>query len=352
MYELDRPAYLQLLLLVPLLWGLFAYVLHYRRKKQDALATPRILMILAPYKSTAALAWKTILYTLVIVLLTLALVNPRIGTQIEKIKVQGSDVVFALDVSLSMKAEDVAPDRLEKAKQIISRTIDRLGGDRVGIIAYADSAYPLLPITSDYSAAKMFLATADPSMVSSQGTSIGDAIALSWRYFDDPTVKNKLLVILSDGEDHREDLNAVDVAKASAEKGLRIYTVGIGTPEGGPIPLRENGVVTGYKKDIEGNVVVTKADPQMLSEIAQATSGDYMDGTSTEAVVDRITDLLGKGPKNDYGETEIVQYKDRYQWFAGAALLLLVLDTLLGFRRSRLLSRYNLFGEEKPLEED
>lgn len=172
MYELDRPAYLQLLLLVPLLWGLFAYVLHYRRKKQDALATPRILMILAPYKSTAALAWKTILYTLVIVLLTLALVNPRIGTQIEKIKVQGSDVVFALDVSLSMKAEDVAPDRLEKAKQIISRTIDRLGGDRVGIIAYAGSAYPLLPITSDYSAAKMFLATADPSMVSSQGTSM------------------------------------------------------------------------------------------------------------------------------------------------------------------------------------
>ena len=133
MYELDRPAYLQLLLLVPLLWGLFAYVLHYRRKKQDALATPRILMILAPYKSTTALAWKNILYTLVIVLLTLALVNPRIGTQIEKIKVQGSDVVFALDVSLSMKAEDVAPNRLEKAKQIISRTIDRLGGDRVGL---------------------------------------------------------------------------------------------------------------------------------------------------------------------------------------------------------------------------
>ncbi len=352
MYELDRPAYLQLLLLIPLLWILFAYVLRYRRKKQQALASSRLMMILAPYKSTSALAWKTILYTFVIILLTLALVNPRIGTRIEKIKVQGSDIVFALDVSLSMKAEDVAPNRLDKAKQIISRTIDNLGGDRVGIIAYAGSAYPLLPITSDYSAAKMFLATADPSMVSSQGTSIGEAIGLSWRYFDDPSVKNKLLVIISDGEDHREDLNAVDVAKTSAEKGVKIYTVGVGTEQGGPIPLREKGVVTGYKKDIEGNVVVTKADQTMLTGIAKAASGQYIDGTSTSAVVEKITDLLGKGPKNDYGETEIVQYKDRYQWFAGAALLLLVLDTVLGFRRSRLMSRYNLFGEEKPEEED
>ena len=287
MYELDRPAYLQLLLLVPLLWVLFAYLVRYRRKKQDALATPHVLMALAPYKSTTALVWKTLLYSLVIVSISLALVNPRIGTQIQKIKVQGSDVVFALDVSLSMKAEDQAPNRLEKAKQIISRTIDRLGGDRIGIIVYAGSAYPLLPITSDYSAAKLFLRTADPSMVSSQGTSIGEAIALSQRYFDDPSVKNKLLVVLSDGED---------------------------------------------------NVVVTKSDSAMLSEIAQAASGEYLPGTSTSAVVDRITDLLGKGPKNEYGETEIVQYKDRYQWFAGAALLLLVLDTLLGYRRSRLLS--------------
>ena len=352
MYELDRPAYLQLLLLVPLLWVLFAYLVRYRRKKQDALATPHVLMALAPYKSTTALVWKTLLYSLVIVSISLALVNPRIGTQIQKIKVQGSDVVFALDVSLSMKAEDQAPNRLEKAKQIISRTIDRLGGDRIGIIVYAGSAYPLLPITSDYSAAKLFLRTADPSMVSSQGTSIGEAIALSQRYFDDPSVKNKLLVVLSDGEDHREDLDAVDVARQAAQKGVRIYTVGIGTPQGGPIPLRENGVVTGYKKDIEGNVVVTKSDSAMLSEIAQAASGEYLPGTSTSAVVDRITDLLGKGPKNEYGETEIVQYKDRYQWFAGAALLLLVLDTLLGYRRSRLLSRYNLFDEEKPEEED
>lgn len=352
MYELDRPAYLQLLLLVPLLWVLFAYLVRYRRKKQDALATPHVLMALAPYKSTTVLVWKTLLYSLVIVSISLALVNPRIGTQIQKIKVQGSDVVFALDVSLSMKAEDQAPNRLEKAKQIISRTIDRLGGDRIGIIVYAGSAYPLLPITSDYSAAKLFLRTADPSMVSSQGTSIGEAIALSQRYFDDPSVKNKLLVVLSDGEDHREDLDAVDVARQAAQKGVRIYTVGIGTPQGGPIPLRENGAVTGYKKDIEGNVVVTKSDSAMLSEIAQAASGEYLPGTSTSAVVDRITDLLGKGPKNEYGETEIVQYKDRYQWFAGAALLLLVLDTLLGYRRSRLLSRYNLFDEEKPEEED
>lgn len=353
MYELDRPAYLQLLLLIPLLWALFAYLVRYRRKRGQALATPRVMMILAPYRSTTALAWKYILYTLIILFTTLALVNPRIGTRIEKIKVQGSDVVFALDVSLSMKAEDVAPNRLDKAKQVISRTIDALGGDRVGIIVYAGNAYPLLPITSDYSAAKMFLATAEPSMVSSQGTSIGEAIALSWRYFDDPSVKNKLLVILSDGEDHREDLDAIEVAKASAEKGIKIYTVGIGTEKGGPIPLREKGVVTGYKKDIEGNVVVTKSDPAMLRQIATATGGDYMDGASTAAVVDKITDLLGKGPKNDYGTTEIVQYKDRYQWFAAIALLLLVLDILIGYRRSRIMSRYNLFGEqERPKDED
>ena len=144
----------------------------------------------------------------------------------------------------------------------------------------------------------------------------------------------------------------METARQAAEKGVRIYTVGIGTENGAPIPLRENGTVTGYKKDIEGNVVVTKSDPAMLSEIAQTASGEYMSGASTAAVVDRITDLLGKGPKNEYGETEIVQYKDRFQWFAALALLLLVIDTLSGYRRSRLLSRYNLFDEEKPQEED
>ena len=352
MYELDRPAYFQLLLLIPLLWGLFAYVMHYRKNKRQVFASPRLMMILAPYKSTAALVWKYVFYSLAIAMLSLALVNPRIGTKMEKIKVQGSDVVFALDVSLSMKAEDVVPNRLDKAKQIISRTIDALGGDRVGIIVYAGSAYPLLPITSDYSAAKMFLSTADPSMVSSQGTSIGQAISLSGRYFDDPSVKNKLLVIISDGEDHGEDTDAVSTAQAANARGVKIYTVGVGTAKGGPIPIKQNGIVTSYKKDIEGNVVVTKADSQTLKNIASAASGDYIDGTSTATVVNKIKDVLGKSAKNEYGEAEVIEYKDRYQWFAGAALLFLVLDTLISFRRSRMLSRYNLFGEEKPQDED
>ena len=223
MYELDKPIYLYLLLLVPVLWGLLAYILHYRKKKAESFVSNHLMLSLVPYKSTSALVWKTIMASCAIICLTLALVNPRIGTKIEKVKMQGSDVVFALDISLSMKAEDIAPNRLSRATQIISRTIDALGGDRVGIIVYAGSAYPLLPITSDYSAAKMFLSTAEPGMVSSQGTSIAEAIILAQKYFDDPTVKNKLVVVISDGEDHDEDLDVASIAKSAGEAGIKIY---------------------------------------------------------------------------------------------------------------------------------
>ncbi|MDD4820627.1 MAG: VWA domain-containing protein [Flavobacteriales bacterium] len=353
MYELDKPIYFYLLLLIPVMWGLFAYALAYRKKRQEAFASSKLLMTLAPYRSTTALVWKYILYSLSIICITLALVNPRIGTKIEKVKMQGSDVVFALDISLSMKAEDVTPNRLSKAKQIISRTVDALGGDRIGIVVYAGSAYPLLPITSDYSAAKMFLGTAEPGMVSSQGTSLGEAIVMGQKYFDDPTVKNKLLVIISDGEDHDEDLDAKSIASAAHDAGIKIYTIGVGTTSGGPIPFRGlDGLISSYKKDSQGEVVVTKAQPDVLSSIAQSAGGEYIDGTSTQKVVDKITDILGKGEKNEYGMTEIVEYKDRYQWFAGAALLFMIADILMGYRRNRWMSRYNLFGEERPEDED
>ena len=353
MYELDKPIYLYLLLLVPVLWGLLAYILRYRRKKAEAFASSRLMLSLVPYRSTSSLVWKTVMASCAIVCLTLALVNPRIGTKIEKVKMQGSDVVFALDISLSMKAEDIAPNRLSRATQIISRTIDALGGDRVGIIVYAGSAYPLLPITSDYSAAKMFLSTVEPGMVSSQGTSIAEAIILAQKYFDDPTVKNKLVVVISDGEDHDEDLDVASIAKSAGEAGIKIYTVGVGTPAGGPIPLRgTDGFIKSYKQDSKGEIVVTKADMATLASIAAAADGEYIDGSSTATVVEKIQEILGKSEKNEYGTTEIIEYKDRYQWFAGAALLFLVLEVLIGYRRSRLSSRYNIFGEEKAIDED
>ena len=192
----------------------------------------------------------------------LALVNPKIGTKLETIKREGVDIVFAIDVSKSMLAEDVAPNRLEKSKQLVTQIINNLASDRIGIIAYAGKAFPQLPITTDYGTAKMFLQSMNTDMLSSQGTAIDEAIQLSRNYFDDEEQTNRVLVIISDGEDHN-DLS-VEVAEAAAEEGIKIYTIGVGSEKGGPIPLKRNGVVMSYKKNKNNETVITKLNSETL----------------------------------------------------------------------------------------
>ena len=247
MVQFDEKLYFYLLGIVPVMVLLFLLLQVWKKSKQREFASSKLLKRLAPNKSKFKSTLKLIVLLLGISCLVVALVNPKIGTKLETVKREGVDIVFALDVSRSMLAEDMAPNRLEKAKQIISKIIDKLGSDRVGVIIYAGNAYPLLPITTDHAAAKMFLQNANPDMVSSQGTAINEALKLAKSYFDDDEQTNRYLFVISDGEDHEENVRYI--ADEATQEGIKIYAVGIGNSEGAPIPLKRDGTLIGYKKD-------------------------------------------------------------------------------------------------------
>ncbi|MDA8592069.1 VWA domain-containing protein, partial [Flavobacteriaceae bacterium] len=252
-------------------------------------------------------------------------------------------IVFAIDVSKSMLAEDIAPSRLEKAKQLTTQIINNLVSDRVGIIAYAAKAVPQLPITTDYSAAKMFLQNMNTDMLSSQGTAIDEAIQLSRSYYNDEEQTNRVLVIISDGEDHNN--LSLDVAEAAAKEGIKIFTIGVGTEKGGPIPIKRNGIVISYKKDQNNATVITKLNKKTLSKIASEANGTYVDGKNTSDVVETIGDILNKMDKKEFEAKEFAEFKDQFQWFLGLGLFFLILDVLFLERKTAWLKRLNLFNE-------
>jgi Ca-activated chloride channel family protein len=344
MYELDEPKYLYLLAIGPMLLLLFLYGLYWKKKKQQAFGNPELIKRLAPERSVFKQALKFTLLLLAIAAMVLALVNPKVGGKTETVKREGVDIVFAIDLSKSMLAEDVAPNRLERAKQIVSQIINQLGTDRVGIVGYAGNAYPVLPITTDYSVAKMLLQGMNTDMVSSQGTSLNDAITLASKYFDNPA-SSKVIIMVSDGEDHGEGSeNAADEAK---KKGIKLITVGVGTEKGGPIPLKRNGVTESYKRDNDGEVVTTKLYPDALKTIATRTGGGYVYGVSSKTVTDYIKKSFQNIKKTEFSAKEVASYESQFQWFAGAAFLLLFLDVFLLERRTGWISRLNLFNEKE-----
>jgi len=302
-----------------------------------------LLNELSPQKSVFKPALKMIFVLLALSFLIMAMVNPKMGTQLKTVKRQGVDIVFALDVSKSMLAEDIAPNRLEKSKQIISKIIDKLGSDRVGIIIYAGNAYPLLPITTDHGAAKMFLQNAGPDMVSSQGTAINEALELSKTFFDDDTQTNRFLFVISDGEDHEE--NSGKIAKEITNIGIRTYTIGVGSNKGGPIPVKSNGNFLGYKKDNKDEVVITKLNVETLKDIAENGEGKYIYGNKTSKTVEYVEELLLKADKKEFESKQFSDYKDQFQWFVGFGLLFLVLDVFLLNKKTKWVQKLNLFNE-------
>ena len=276
--------------------------------------------------------------------MALALVNPKIGTKLETVKREGVDIVFALDVSKSMLAEDIAPNRLDKAKQLVTQIINNLASDRVGIIAYAGRAVPQLPITTDYASAKLFLNNMNTNMLSSQGTAINEAIKLSKTYFDDEEQTNRVLIIISDGEDHSED--AVAVAEdANEENGIRIFTIGVGDLKGGPIPLKINNVVQSYKKDSKGETVITKLNEATLKSIANEANGVYINGKITANVVEEIRGILNAMDKTEFEAKQFADFEDKFQWFLAFGVLFLFIDIFLLERKTAWLKKLNLFNE-------
>jgi Ca-activated chloride channel family protein len=345
MYQLEQPIYFYVLFAIPVILVLFIGVLLWRKNLQRKFSDTSLFSKLAPNKSTFKPILKVIVLCLAVACLSFGLVNPKIGTKLETVKREGVDLVFALDVSKSMVAEDIAPNRIEKSKQLITQIINSLAGDRIGIIGYAGSAFPQVPITTDFSSAKLFLNSMNTDMVSSQGTAITEAIQLAETYYDDEDQVNRVLVIISDGEDHEG--NVAEMAEAAAEKGIKIYTIGVGTLAGGPIPIKRNGVLQYYKKDQNNEQVITRLGEETLREIAEEADGEYIDGSNTKEVVETIKAILSGMNKKEFEAKQFTDFKDQFQWFLGGALFLLLLDVFLLERKTAWLQKLNLFNEKE-----
>lgn len=345
MYQLEQPIYFYLLFIIPVIVVLFLLVLVWKKTVQKRFVNKELLKKLSPNRSLFKSILKVLVLCLAIACLSFALVNPKIGTKLETVKREGVDIVFALDVSKSMLAEDIAPNRLDKSKQIITQIINSLAGDRIGIIGYAGSAFPQVPITTDFSSAKLFLSGMNTDMVSSQGTAINQAIEMATTFYDDEGQTNRVLFIISDGEDHGG--NVSQIAEEAREKGIRIFTIGVGSLEGGPIPIKENGVLQYYKRDQNNEQVITRLGEETLKEIAKTTNGEYLDGSNTKAVVDRVKGILGGMDKQEFEAKQFTDFKDQFQWFLAGALFLLVLDVFFLERKTAWLRKLNLFNEKE-----
>ena len=345
MYQLEHKFYLYALGLIPLFILIYLLVNIWRKRALKNYGDMTVIQQLFPDVSKAKRFWKFVLFTTSFTFLIIGIVNPQVGTKLEEVKRKGADLMICLDISNSMKAEDLQPNRLEKAKQAISKLLDKLEGDRIGIVVFAGQAYVQLPITTDYSAAKLFLESINTDLIPTQGTDIGGAIDLAVESFGKDVGKNKAIVIITDGEDHEE--GAVKAAAAAAEKGIVIHTIGMGSVEGAPIPVYKGTVREGFRKDKEGNTIVTKLNEQALQEISAAANGIFVRASNSDAGLNNVLEAVNKLEKKQFDSKMYSDYEDRFQWFISAALLLLIIETFLSERKSKLYQRLNLFGNDK-----
>ena len=319
------------------LWGVLLlivfFVLIYRHKETllQRFGHLELIKRILPGYDKRRVVWKNIFFILAYIFLVIALADPQIGTKLEQVKRKGVDIIIALDVSNSMKAEDIKPNRLEKAKHEIVRFIDLLKGDRIGLVAFAGMAHLVCPLTLDYGAAKLFLQMMDTDLIPVQGTALGDAIKVAMKAFNQKDRKHKVLILITDGEDHEGD--PVKVAKEAAKEGIIIYTIGIGSPQGVPIPVYDrNGNEVGFMKDRNGNVVTTKLDMATLQEIAFVTNGKYYMATSGQSELEKIYGEINKMEKKELSARKFSQYEDRYQIFALIGLIFVLLEFFLPVR--------------------
>jgi len=332
--------------LIPVLILLYWYVQKKQYKLLEKFAGTKLHSVLIPLKSRFKSPLIFGIYLLALTMLLIALANPRVGTKIEEVKQVGIDVYILLDVSKSMLAGDIKPSRLEKAKYEISRLIQRLKGDRIGLIVFAGQAYVQFPLTSDYSAANLFLNAVDVNSVPQPGTAISPALelALSSFKYDDGT--KKAIVLITDGEDHEGDIeSAIEDANS---KDVSLYAIGFGSPAGVPIPIyNESGSQIGFRKDNEGNIILTKLDETTLKNIAGQGNGKYYRGTNTEDELESIYNDLAKIEQSEYGSKQITDYEDRFYYFLLPAILLLIAEFLISSNKSKWFDRFEkLRGQE------
>ena len=342
----ENPQYLYWLLIIPVLVAIYILIRLWNKRQFGRFANIKLRGYLVPMFSSARANTKFIIFNLIIALLIIGAANLQSGSKMEKVKREGIDLFLCVDISNSMHAEDIAPNRLERSKQAISKLISKLGGDRIGIIVFAGNAYVQLPITTDYSAAKMFLSAVDTDLIPTQGTEVGRAIELAIKSFGE-NEHNKAIVIISDGEDH-ENGDAVKAAQEAAKHGIKIYTIGMGLDEGAPIPLyNKYGKKTGYKKDKDGNIIITKLDDNILRQIAEIGDGLYVRASNSNVGLDKIYEDINKTEKSEIESNVFTDYEDQFQWFVGAAILLLIIEILLSSGKKEWESKFNLFEPQK-----
>lgn len=342
MFRFANPQYLWLLTLIPLFVVLFAGVAAQRRRRLARFGNPDTLAKLMPEVSNGRVVLKFILFCGAVALVVLAAARPQFGSKLREEKARGVEMMLVVDVSNSMLAEDFEPNRLERTKYAINRLFDGLKQDRVGLIVFAGEPRVQLPITSDYRMAKAFARRIDPSQVSVQGTAIGKALEQALLSFSGETdeKRSRAIILITDGENHDDD--AVAVAKRAAEQGIRIYTIGIGTPEGAPIEIDGE-----FIRDEQGEMVVSKLNEEMLAQIADLTGGTYVRATKQDIGLDEIVRSINEMEQSELSTVRFEEFNEQYQYLLIAALVLLVAEFFLLARRNPLLAHLNIFREKR-----
>lgn len=320
------------LLLVPALAASFWMAFRARRQALARFGDLELVRKLSLTVSTRGRVAKGVLLLAAVSFLVLSLARPQFGTRVETVRSQGQDVMVALDVSLSMLAEDVGPNRLERARREIMRILQRLDGDRIGLVAFAGNAFVQAPLTVDYGAAAMFLNAMDPGLIPLQGTNLGEALSVALDAFEEGSRDHRVLVIVTDGEDHEGEIDGA--VERAVQEGVQIHTVGIGSLEGVPIPeIDEAGVRNGFKRDEEGNVVTTRLDDATLQRISLATGGRYFPVVGPGTNLDALVDEIAGGDGRELEAREVTRFEEQFQIFLGLALLLLLIEGLVPDRR-------------------
>ena len=347
MFRFEEPTYLYLLLLLPFLAAFYLYSNYRRRKAIRKFGDPVLMAQLMPDVSKYRPDVKFWLVFAAIGLFAVLLARPQFGSKLETVKRQGVEVMIALDISNSILAQDVQPSRLEKAKRLVAQLVDKMENDKVGMIVFAGDAFTQLPITSDYISAKMFLESINPSLISKQGTAIGAAINLATRSFTPQEGVGRAVIVITDGENHEG--GAVEAAKAAAEKGIQVSVLGVGMPDGAPIPVEGTN---DFRRDRDGNVVVTRLNEQMCQEIAQAGDGIYVRVDNSNAAQKVIAQEINKMAKADVETQVYTEFNEQFQAVAWIILLLLLAEMLILERKNPLFRNIHLFKKEERYDDE
>ena len=347
MFKFGNIEILYALLVIPVLIILFFLTRYMKRRALKRYGDTTLITQLMPYVSRVRPVVKFIFTLLALAALIFGLADPQFGSKLEKVKRKGVELIIALDVSNSMLAEDIDPNRLERAKRSISKMIDNLHNDKIGFIVFAGDAYIQVPITTDYSAVKMYLSTINTDIVPKQGTAIGSAIELAMRSYDQESDLEKALIIITDGENHEG--NAIKAAQEAYDNDIKISTIGMGSPQGSPIPIRKQNGRAIYQKDQEGNTVISKLDENMLKRIAAEGHGTYVRANNARTGLDKIFSEINKMTKKEIESKVYTAYEHRFQYLIGLALFFLFIDLMILERKNKRLIKYNLFKINEKL---